>query len=310
MLFWLICKNAYQANAARTYKRPERSERSESNNRLAREASRAVGGKKNAGPNALAGVALLIGLGLAWARPAHAQTDLLSRFLPELEETTQQLTRSLVATVGFGFDHRPLRPATALGKRTELGIEASGAKFPSALGPALESVGFDNYQYLEEGVVPAPKLFLKRGLGPRLSVGISGLKYSEILIYGFDLQTTLREPEEGLNVALRLGYNRAEVLYMKTHTWSPSLLISRALEFADPYLGIGYQYARGDLEAEFEPLPGVTTKLRDSATASSLNLWLGTQFRPESLGVVLALEGGYSTGDMHWLGFRMGIALP
>lgn len=230
-------------------------------------------------------------------------------FLPDLSGTTGPVTQALVSTVAFGLDHRPMEPATPLGvtQGLELGLELALVRFPDKLVPALQSIGADT-SALEMGVIPAPKLHLRKGIGPNVTFGSSFVWYQQILVYGMDLKYTFLQPEEGVTWAIRLCYSKANVMYVKSTTWAPQLLISRALEFADPYLGLGAQLATGEMNLSFEASPGVTAHVRDSANVYAFQAFIGTKFRPPNLGIQFTLEGGYNHLGMHWLSTRAGVS--
>lgn len=231
----------------------------------------------------------------------------LTGFLPNLDSTTDDLTKALIQTVGMGLDHRPMDPATALGTNPgfELGIEAYAARFPNTLVPALEGAGLST-SVAAVGIVPAPRFNLRKGLGPNISFGISLIWYQEILIYGGDFKITLWQPEEGLTWAIRTSYTNADILYVESICWTPALLVSRHLDFADPYLGIGVQLAHGTVTVNTEVSPGVTEEISDDAKGSSFIAFIGTKFRPPGVGLQLTLEGGYSAIGMHSLGVKFG----
>ena len=160
---------------------------------------------------------------------------------------------------------------------------------------------------LSVGVLPAPKVFLRKGFGPAVNIGASGLYYKGVSLIGGDVTWTLHEPEEGVSWGFRVSYSSSNVLYAKTQTVRPEFLVSRALEFADPYLGIGAQIAWGTLTVDVEPIPGFTQQITASGRAQSFVAFLGNKFRIPGLNLLIAVEGGYSSAGMSWLAARTGI---
>lgn len=234
------------------------------------------------------------------ASPARAQ------FFPSLTTLDADLTKAIITTAGFGFVHRPFDPATALGKNPglELGIEATLARIPTSLAPALENAGVDS-GFTEIGVIPSPKLHLRKGISDVTTFGFSFLWWQKVVLWGTDLKFTVVEPEEGVTVAWRLLYSSASVSYVTSDTWATDVLISRHLDFADPYLGIGGEYVRGWISIN----DGLGGNIKGDAKLGAGKAFIGLKMRPEGIGLALTLEGGYHTQTMHWLGLRFAISI-
>jgi hypothetical protein len=226
--------------------------------------------------------------------------------LPDLTAIDPAICNALVKTIGLSTDHRPMESAAPLGTflGLEAGLEVTLSKFPSDLNEALVDAGLGSSQ-VEIPVIPAPKLHLKKGIGERVGIGVSAIFYRGYALYGGDIKYTLALPEEGPTWAIRAAYSESDIGYVKTRTLSPQLVVSRALEFADPYLGIGYQFSRGKI-AHTETVGPMTVTLSGTGVAQAFVAFTGVQFRAKPLGLQLTLEGGYSSGDMHWLSTRLG----
>lgn len=177
------------------------------------------------------------------------------------------------------------------------------ARFPDALGPALENAGSSAPSL---GVLPALKIQLRKGVGEKTNVGLSGILYQSLYIVGTDVQWVLHNPEEGVTWAFRICYSYASIMYAQVHTWSPQLLIGRKLEYADPYIGIAWINAHGLLE----PDPSMTGGIPFRSTDNN-NTWetfIGLKIGHPTLGLQLALEGSYNLAGMHTLGTKIGFA--
>ena len=240
---------------------------------------------------------------------AHAQSGALTGFLPDVSSMSAPLSKAVITTVALGLDNRSMAPATALGigAGIEFGLEAALTKFPDSLLPAMQSAGVDT-SMVSTGVIPAPRFNFKKGISPAATFGISAMIYKEILVYGLDFQYTIWQPEEGITWAARMSFNNADVLYVKSICWTPQILISRALDFADPYLGVGAQLGHGEVSADVQAAPGVTQHISNTATTQAFIAFLGTKFRPPNVGFQLTLEGGYSSVGMDWLSTRFGFS--
>lgn len=223
-----------------------------------------------------------------------------------LTALTNQLSNAMVKTIGLSTDHRPMEPATALGTflGLELGLELTLAKPPSDINEALSAAGMGSSS-VSLAIIPVPKLHVKKGITDRLGAGISGIFYLGYALYGGDLKYTVSQPEEGPTWAVRLAYSEADIGYVESRTLSPQLLVSRALEFADPYLGIGYQLTRGKLQYS-QTIGPITVPLTGVGEGQAFIAFTGVQFRVKPLGFQITLEGAYSSADIHTLATRVG----
>jgi hypothetical protein len=258
------------------------------------------------------GVRLRLLLILALAFPVHSARANLpidpSQFSDPSQLLDQALVTTLVKTIAFYTDHRPMNPAEPLGALPgiELGIELSLVKMPEDLGPALENAGLSSGSSIPPSL-PVPKLHLRKGLG-RLDVGLSGIAYQGYLMVGADLQFLINQPEEGLTSAFRLGYNVSRIQIVTSETWTPAVIFSRQLDYFFPYIGLGYQMGSGTVTVTYtEPLLGQSITASKDGSAKSLFAMLGTIFRFGPSGIMLTLEGSYHQLGMATLGIKFGL---
>jgi hypothetical protein len=212
---------------------------------------------------------------------------------------------AFVKAVGMTADHRAYEPATPLGTNVGLsmGFEATIAKVPDDFKAALAALGSGGSS---PPVLPMPRLHLHKGMGEKAGIGLSFLGYQGYLVYGANFHLAIHVPEEGPVWALRLNYSRAKLGYVTTHTWTPEILVSRALDFADPYIGVGYQSITGDLT--YSPSANGFTAPPQTlqGKAGGALAFLGVQFRLNPTGLQITIEGDYSSGGVHTLGTKIG----
>jgi hypothetical protein len=220
------------------------------------------------------------------------------------------LPNEAIKTVGIAFDNRAYQPATPLGTSgVDLSVEATAVRVPDSFKAALVQAGFGDASQIP--ILPSPKLSLHKGLSDRTDIGGSLIALRDYMVVGGDIKVTLNDPElEGPTFALRLSYNYAKLGFVIAHTYSPQILMSRKMEFADPYIGLGYQYARGSVQYNFETsIPGVVVPLGPFAGAGGGAVaFLGVGLRPPHIGLKLTIEGSYSTIQAHALGLKFGFS--
>jgi hypothetical protein len=113
-------------------------------------------------------------------------------------------------------------------------------------------------------------------------------------------------------VAARLSYNYTDFVLsgtnISTKTFTPEVLISREMEFADPYLGLGLSYALGTIDASITVPPIPTQTVNKKGTAYAGMLFGGIAFKVPNVGLRLTVEGAYSTADVSYLGVKAGFS--
>ena len=219
------------------------------------------------------------------------------------------LVSSAVRTVGGLADHRPYDPVTIQAERGlgfELGLEATLVKVPPDFTASLIRAGISSPNSIPPAL-PMPKLHIRKSLGDAFSVGVSGIFVNSYKIIGGDAKIVLSAPEEGVSWGLRLAYSSAELGFVKTRTWSPQLLISKSLEFAEPYLGTGWQFINGSISLDAD-IMGIPFQASRDATLNQFFAFMGLMIRPTSTGLLLAVEGSYNHGGTSTLGAKVGLA--
>lgn len=265
------------------------------------------------------GALILLWLSLAIAPAARAQgifdfglinpSD-LGGVLP------QNVADEAVRMVGIYSAHRPYSGATPITRYNgvDLQIEATLVKLGPGLARALREIGASNLT--PEGVpaLPLVKLNLRKGIGPNSDIGLSGIVLYGQRIFGGDIRWLVAEPEEGLNWAFRLGYTYADmptVTYVRScNTIAPELVVSRPLEFAEPYFGIGGRYMWGTVDIPFEGTPPLVPdfNITKKGSASDFYVFTGVYFHvigPQ--GLRLGVEGSWDLSGYHTIGTVFGV---
>lgn len=247
----------------------------------------------------------------------HAQAQVDLPFDPSLFSEISELVvgdapEVIIRSVGLATDHRPYEPATPLGTSIglDLGIEATLVKLPDEFSTALQNAGLTSTTAPPS--IPLPRILIHKGIGNRVDIGLSWIGYRDYKIYGGDFKVVLSKPDEGLTWALRLNYARSKISFVKTQTFTPQLLVSRKLAFADPYMGIGYQWSKGSITVPI-PLPApfdsLTQDVTAEATGKSFMSFLGVLFVLGPTGIRIGLEGSYNASGHHTLGTKVGLRL-
>ncbi|MCC7441073.1 MAG: hypothetical protein IT285_05550 [Bdellovibrionales bacterium] len=216
------------------------------------------------------------------------------------------LKEVLALTVGVTADHRAQAGADALndvGIGVELGIQVSLVKTPPDLGPTLAKydIGGGDLPFL-----PMAKATVAKGFGKRVDIGLSLLAYSGKVIAGGDFKLLLWNAEEGPAVAFRLAYTSASFDPVFTDTWTPQLVVSRRLAFADPYLGLGVNHVLGRIVFKVDGPTGPAT-IEGTTEVSTFLAFIGVGFRLGPTGLKLGIEGTYSSADMSSLTTKIGM---
>lgn len=253
------------------------------------------------------------------AGPAHAQFNpsaILNALANQLNTpVAQKAISALVTITAMSADNRAYQPASPLGTSVgvDLGLEITAMHIPAnLLADISAAVGSTSLSGLP--ALPVPRLSLHKGLG-KLDVGGTYLgflpaPYNLYSILGLDAQLTIIEPEEGLRWAVRMNYTYASFDMIKTTTWTPQILASVPLSFAEPYAGIGYQIASATLSGTLtQSVAGVTVSVPLSTTgrASALQGFLGTAFKFGPSGVKLTVEMAYNSSGMDHLGTKLSL---
>ncbi len=218
------------------------------------------------------------------------------------------IVKSVVKTVGLLTEIRPYEPASPLGFSlgVEIGLVVTLVKVPSDFFAALKEAGLDQ-SIPQLPALPFPMLIIHKGVHERIDLGLAGLYYKGYQVYGGDVKLVLYQPEEGPTWAARLGYTRAALGFVTTTSWTPQLLVSKKLDFAEPYMGVGYQYILGTIKVTIkpeDPYPAIT--ISGSGFSHEVNAFGGISLRMPLMGFRITMEGGYSSVASHTLGVKIG----
>ncbi len=243
-----------------------------------------------------------------------------SSFTVPTIKVSQKITSGVVKAVGLAMEQKPMEPATPLGTSLGLnaGIVVTATKLPADFLTSLQSMGIKSSANLPPAL-PTAGIIIQKGLGDSIDIGGSYLKFKSLFkLWSANAKIVLYHPEEGLTWAIRMNYTSAKVLIVSTQTYSPQLIVSRQLAFADPYLGIGAQYIRGTIDMDIPTkLPDAaialgapkTIKVHGDGSAYTGNGFIGIRFVIPRVGLMLGFEGSYSLAKAHSLGVKLGLSL-
>src|SRR6185437_14137216 len=98
-------------------------------------------------------------------------------------------------------------------------------------------------------------------------------------------------------------------IQLSTKTFKPEIIVSQPLDFAEPYLGIGYAPTHGTLSFGMplpppSPIPSVSGST--DASGSEFLALIGLSLKPPGGGIRLVVDGEYSTVGADSLGLKFG----
>lgn len=224
----------------------------------------------------------------------------------------QNVADESIRMVGNYAAHRPFQGATPISRYNtlDLNLEVSLVKIGPGLIRALQSANATSLTSTDYRSIPLFKINARKSLNERTDLGVSGISYAGQLVVGGDIRFLLVDAEEGPALGLRIGYNYINlpaVAYVRSHnTIQPELVVSRPLDFAEPYLGLGARYMWGTLTFPLDsPIPATITK---KGTAFDAYAFTGVYFHligPQ--GLRMGIEGSYHGSGYHTLGTCFGI---
>lgn len=228
----------------------------------------------------------------------------------------QGVADEAIRMVGIYTAHRPYTGATPITRYNgvDFNIEATLVKIGPGLVNALRDAGATSLAPDAAPALPVAKLNLRKGIGPNSDIGLSGLVLYGQTIVGGDIRWLVSEPEEGLNWAIRLGYTYADIptyAYVRScNTIAPEVVVSRPLEFAEPYVGVGGRYMWGTVDIPFEGAPPLVPdfNITKKGKASDLYVFTGVYFHiigPQ--GLRLGVEGAWDLSGYHTIGTVFGV---
>jgi len=212
----------------------------------------------------------------------------------------------------------PASLSSALGSLGSMGGAGSPSSSASSSSPTIP-------------IIPSIRLHIHKGISKKIDIGFSALPtmpswpyVGGTLLMGGDIKVVIWEPEEGATWALRGSYNvnnlninyTGYAISVQTATITPQLLISKKLSFADPYLGLGYQYTYGSLQLTVPvpslspPLPSIAPiVVTQSGSGAGTFFFGGISMKVPLIGLKFTIEGAYSPLGMNYLGTKIGFEM-
>lgn len=233
--------------------------------------------------------------------------DNLNEALPD------DVAKAAVKTFGIFFVHRPYDGAVSMFNTNALDLkfEVTMMKVGSDINDALAANGLSTNTSASTVALPVAKVHLRKPLSPAADIGVSGIYYQGQYAIGTDIKFELNQPEEGINTALRLSYSyaTATVLYLKSVTVLTSeFVMSRKLDFAEPYFCVGGRYITGTVSIPFDLTPLPVKVVEKTANAFTAYATTGVNFQilgPK--GFRLGMEGTYDVSGFSSIGTMFGI---
>jgi hypothetical protein len=217
------------------------------------------------------------------------------------------LVKALTLLVGVAGDHRPqlgADPLNDVGAGVELGVQAAALTISPETQATMSKYGLPN----SLPVMPMGKVTLEKGLSKSLDVGLSFIGYAGTFGAGGDVKLVIVHSTEGPSVALRACYGFVSIhqdVTVNTDTWTPEVVLSRRLDFAEPYIGLGEQLIKSSISRTFTVGP-ISQKFTFPGHATAFLAFVGVGFRVGPTGVKISMEGQYSGVGMHGLAAKVG----
>jgi hypothetical protein len=251
---------------------------------------------------------------------------------------SSDITSPIIDTFSLALDQRALMGTKPLGPTGfAFGIDVIAASAPQSFNQAVNSIK-GGAKVSESGVslntssssstwlppIPQARLFVFKGITDRLDLGLTLLpnivKMAKVpdlqlaFLASVELRYLLYQPEEGVQVGFRAAYNLNSIRFgissttiaLTSHTITPGLLISKPFDFADPYIGISWQYATGSLTMNAQIYDQIVAKISKSSSTTAWNFFGGILLRVPGLNLIIVPEGSYSPSKMHALAVRVG----
>ncbi|MBN21296.1 MAG: hypothetical protein CL678_08405 [Bdellovibrionaceae bacterium] len=224
----------------------------------------------------------------------------IDQLVPEASRNT------FIKTIGLGTAHRSYEPATALmgGVGLEFGVELTIAQIPQSFRDVLSQAG-SNSSNLR--ILPIPRGIVHKRLLEKFDVGGSFVGYQGLVVIGADFKYTFHQPEEGPTFAFRGNYTYSKLGIYKGHTIEPQIVVSRRLNFADPFISVGYAYSIGTLSLDIPTgVPGISVSQDLTGKGGAFKSQLGVVLHFWPTGIRLTLHGEYVTFGTNSLGIKFG----
>jgi hypothetical protein len=161
--------------------------------------------------------------------------------------------------------------------------------------------------------LPIPRLIAHKGITDSIDIGASYISYHEFQVIGADIKFAFFQPTEGPTIAFRFNYTHTKLDYstdgaslsFSSQEYKPEILMSRDLDFVDPYIGIGAQYASGTLGFDIPlQVAEVAATVKNNSLAGEAFIGVVMKFPPIGLRIVLDAE--YSSLGEDSIGFKFG----
>ncbi len=256
---------------------------------------------------------------------------------------------ALVSGLATLWDHHPYEPATALRADGEslgidFGLETTMMRMPTGLSSLLGS-GISIPLIFPGPISPDLKLQFHIGLGKRVDLGVSTLWFPALASLGIpigltsvggELKIVVWSQEEGPTIALRFCYTWS-MLYLTMsgtdtssaplvfnynisafvipQSFTPHVLISKKLSFADPYIGAAFQLTFGGYGTS-QVITETTTSQTQTASTWTLGslsyagiAYIGLKMVIPGVHIMLVPEMAYSTAGSYTVGMKIGASL-
>ncbi len=220
------------------------------------------------------------------------------------------IANPIIKTIALMTQHRPMDPATPLGKMpgVDLGLQTHIVLVPNDFWAAINKTGLVAGAPTTGGL-PVAKGIIHKGLGDRAGIGFSGFKLGGQYIWGGDFKLAFSRLDEGPTWALRVCYTSTKLGFVRTKTWSPQLVVSKRLEFADPYMGIGFVTGSGKIEIPVSvPALNYKTVLTAEGKATDWQAFMGIRFVVPFIGLLMTPEFTYSRSGATAIGLLIGLS--
>lgn len=245
-------------------------------------------------------------------------------------------------SLGIAMDHRAMEAATgiaAYGAGFDLGLGVSAMKGNDDFSAAMSDLGAGSAFSLP--VIPAIALNVHKSTGSRVDFGATWISLPSssnmpfaLSMLGFDLKYVIWQPEESPTWALRISYGQSSFglplasqsmsipgygtvsgsvdLSVMTYSWTPQLLVSRRLDWAEGYIGVGYHIPTAivKVDASFSPpMDSQNLSVSERGTGGAFEAFTGLSLRMPLIGIHLTMEGWYSAVGAPGLAVKLGTSL-
>jgi hypothetical protein len=93
---------------------------------------------------------------------------------------------------------------------------------------------------------------------------------------------------------------------LTSHTLTPSIVLGKKLGFADPYLGVGGQFASGSLNLLTNVLLNIDASIIKTSKVFIPSVFGGILLHVPIIGLLIVPEGSYSPSGIYSFAVRLG----